>query len=740
MVGERPVLKNPALRLLVSAKTSKSESGGSSELNEIRASRLLSYKERLLSQLNDLINRYDQLPTHAGKIILWLRLHDDAAAPSHTPINLLSTVDCTKLAPWRGGYLIETSLVGLKKLQERVQTAPKVVQADISNVISVESFPEALAKEFKKRQEEIETIDKDQDGYIWFLVALAPYKDTNSKKEVEENFLKLASSRRLLAAPEEISTELTTIDPASGTLSQVLSFRESDSEPKRMVLGVKVPEDLEKLLLNGSIGRWETISQPVGVSPGTGQEPDKTLPDIDDAPIVGVVDGGYHRNFYQYAIAWDSEKLVSDFEADRQHGNVITALVVDADGWSSNLDIPHLPCRVGVVQAVPARNKRVSPPLTPNRIARHLAQAMADHPDTFVWNFSANIDREVHPFDVSELAHALRKVARHFNRLIVISSGNKVGKNAEKIAPPADCDSALVVAGRGHDLFGKIDPDALCPVSRNGFGPDVMFKPDLSWFSRHRIPGGSDETGSSFAAPLVSRLAAHCAANLNNPTPDLVKGLLLNVADLPAGKFCLHRGYGSPVRIPEPWNCPENSVILSWQANMTASTEYLWSNIAIPPSMRNKNGKFAGRLRLIALIDPTIQRLGDEYFSCRVATSIGWRDTETKKWKRLLGVDKPETYEHEARKDEQKWQPVQFFDKEFTRTSVDVDQLSVRAQIYWRHKFMYAPEILQLRKHPVNFVLSFEAKDSGADTYNQFVQLMGTNIENLTTEINIEVQ
>ncbi|MBO6577545.1 MAG: S8 family serine peptidase [Thalassospira sp.] len=745
MVGERPVLKNPALRLLVSAKTSKSENNGSSAMNEARKTRVSRHQKHLISNLQDLIEYYADLPSFAGKTIIWLRLHSDAAAPSHTPINILTTIDCTNLAPWRGGYLIEIDLPGLKKLLDRVKKPPKSILADISNILGAESFPEALKNEFNARAQALDAMDRDPDGYRWFLLSLAPYKNAESRNEIEQNFTRLASrlasSSRLLAAPDEISADVVSQE-ADGvsfeTSLQALSFETAGSDPKRVVVGVKSTEELEKLILSGSIGRWEAISQPIGVSPGIGQEPDTPLPDIDNAPIVGVIDGGYHRNLYQYAVAWNEEKLVSDFDADTRHGNVITALVVDAAGWSSNLDIPNLPCRVGVVQAVPARGKLVSPPLTPNRIARYLAQAMARHPDTLVWNFSANIDRECDPFDVSELAHSLRQVARHFDRLLVISSGNKTGKDPERIAPPADCDSALVVAGRSHDMFGHVD--GICPVSRNGFGPEVMFKPDLSWFSRQRILGGSEETGSSFSAPLVSRLAAHCFANLADPTPDLVRGLLLNAADLPAGKFCKHRGYGSPVRLPEPWNCPENTVILSWKADMLSGTEYLWPNIAIPPSMLNKNGKLAGRLRLIAIMDPTIQRLGDEYFSCRAEVSIGWRDAESNEWKSLLGVSKPETYEHIARKDEQKWQPVQFFEKKFTRKNVDVEQLSVKAQIYWRHKFMYNPEILQLREHPVTFVLSFESIDSRADTYNQFVQLMGTNVENLTTEINVEVQ
>ena len=36
-----------------------------------------------------------------------------------------------------------------------------------------------------------------------------------------------------------------------------------------------------------------------------------------------------------------------------------------------------------------------------------------------------------------------------------------------------------------------------------------MLKPDVSWFSKLRMLGGVTGTGSSYATPLVSSLAAH---------------------------------------------------------------------------------------------------------------------------------------------------------------------------------------------------------------------------------------
>ena len=80
------------------------------------------------------------------------------------------------------------------------------------------------------------------------------------------------------------------------------------------------------------------------------------------------------------------------------------------------------------------------------------------------------------------------------------------------------------------------NPESGCPNCLPGPGPDGMLKPDLSWFSTLRVIGGGTARGSSYATPLVSGLAAHTFANLKEPTPDLVRALLINLAEQEAHK------------------------------------------------------------------------------------------------------------------------------------------------------------------------------------------------------------
>jgi hypothetical protein len=89
-----------------------------------------------------------------------------------------------------------------------------------------------------------------------------------------------------------------------------------------------------------------------------------------------------------------------------------------------------------------------------------------------------------------------------------------------------------------------------------------MLKPELSWYSVLHLVGGRYGRASSYAAPLVSSLAAHTWYRLRSPSPDLVKALLINAADGDGHHYRL--GYGSPIRPGLPWECEDNAAIFCW--------------------------------------------------------------------------------------------------------------------------------------------------------------------------------
>ncbi|MFP3607886.1 hypothetical protein SB753_39195, partial [Paraburkholderia sp. SIMBA_053] len=84
--------------------------------------------------------------------------------------------------------------------------------------------------------------------------------------------------------------------------------------------------------------------------------------------------------------------------------------------------------------------------------------------------------------------------------------------------------------------------------------------------------------------PLISSLAAHTFKKLKKPTPDLVKALLINKAEIENHDDSL--GYGTPWSEEHlPWVCANNTVTLAWTSILKAGFSHYWNDIPIPDEM-----------------------------------------------------------------------------------------------------------------------------------------------------------
>lgn len=473
--------------------------------------------------------------------------------------------------------------------------------------------------------------------------------------------------------------------------------------------------------------------------------PDHEPPNLRDAPVVGVIDGGLLPGRYEGSTAWIEQPLVPDRWAARDHGTRVASLIVEVERWGNGLQVPATPCRVGVVQAVAAPGSLW--PFNPHRFLRHVASAMANHPDTRVWNVSANLEEACDEVDVSPLAHALAQIARRFDNTLVISAGNRDGSDKCRISPPADCEAGIVVTGRMHDRRGRVA--GACPECRTGLGPDNMLKPDLSWFSNHNLPDGSVLVGTSYAAPLVSRLAAHTWRHLKEPNADLVKAILIGAGDL--GAFHHELGFGSPVGHAAPWESPPGSVVLAWKAQLKAGSYYYWRDIALPATMVDR-GCLVGRLRLTAILAPEVTLTGSgNYFASRIQTGLQF-ENHKHVWGRLIGSLPVETAEGLARAEDAKWQPTRCYEGRFVhpddRTRKD-GLMSARLggrrlRVYARtfERDVFARESLVAardRDHEVAFVLTMEDPNGDARTFDSFVQAMGTRVQSAVIDQDVLV-
>lgn len=738
MVERRAIVQNPVLRLLTTPTRDRPDARGKDPRKITDRQRYEGHREQLLQRLEGIPKDPGRRRAdHGGHYLLWVGMHPDSLASSHTPNDLFSEdIGATMQMAWRDGYVVEVTDQALARLIGRV-TAPTsgAQRCDIYRVARLEVFSTVLA-EGTRIADTWASAPADESGLRRFNVRLARYQKAEAQASVTARLLNLIAEDRMRLGQPDGNLAL----PPSGERWASLAAATQLLQPKRqLALGFYEQQSLRDLVLTGSVTRWEPVSGLRPTVPGGGAEPPILLPDLEGDPIVGVIDGGYHAQRYESAVAWRQvPSLVQDSDAARDHGNKVASVVVDAHLWSNQLQIPALHCRLGVVQAVPRAGARVS--MLDSDTLRYIERAFSDHPDTHVWNLSANLERECDAYEVSELGHGLAEIARRQNKLLVVSAGNR-GAGGARIAPPADCEAALVVSGRQHGPDGLVAGP--CGVSRVGLGPEGMLKPETSWFSSLRVLGGAVATGTSFAAPLISRLAAHTWQNLASPSADMVKALLLNASDL--DHYSHELGFGSPVRPELPWNCAPNAAVIAWQQDMTYMQRYRWTGIRIPPSLM-KNGRFNGRAKLVAVLAPHVDMEGHHYFQTRIEAGLYYKGLVGGKVvnKALAGCVNPLQLEADARRDDNKWDPVRIYEKDCRRShgvaiSGAQPELLVGARLYWRDTFRYAPDFMRAQSNKATFVVMLESRDPESDAYNEFRRIMAENVESAVVEQEIEV-
>ena len=738
-------LLNPVLSLQMEPAL-ESRTGGGKGRQSIVHSRLKEQKEKLGDQAQALHASRAEFVTFGGKALLTVRMFSDSLAPSHTPTDLFAPVHgCRLVAPLHMSYLVEADLDQFGGLIAEIRN-PRgyAVQADISRVSHIELFDD----EARMRGRSIDDLWEsapESDGGRLFIVWLAPFRDRQAREVLFQRIAELNDdrtllpvfSRGLLPSPGDDASRETrpAVVPRQSNIARAMRNYRNTGVGYTTVL-VPNRDRLAALVASGAASRIDPVRRLMCTSPGEGPEPAPPL-QLGNAPIVAVIDGGLHAPSYRPVEVWRASPLVPNHEADRQHGNEVSSLVVHAHAWNNNRNLPALDCHIGTVQAVPHENSRY--PLDEQELIDHLDATARTHPRGHVWNISANQSGPGPDEDVSFLGHEVRRIVREFNLLPIISVGNVSRHNSDRPDPPADCEAAIVVGGREADNNGN--PAQACSACLSGPGPDGMLKPDLSWFSTLRMLGGKVSTGSSYATPLISSLAAHTFDALRNPTPDLVKALLINAAELDEHDPAL--GWGTPYNGHMPWSCPPGSVTLIWRARLEPGTAYYWNDIPIPPEFV-RNGRLFGKARLTAILNPLVSPFaGANYFSSRLETALQYVDKPGAEWSSLLGSMKESTIrESNAREELKKWYPVRRHSADFTRrgrqfAAGSFFRLYARVftrdlyQFGWHHHSQAGPQ-------EVAFVLTLWSGEQRRSIYDSTVQALGTFVESAVLEQEIE--
>lgn len=741
----RPLL-NPVLRFTKDPKP-EGVSGGGKNADSIMTDRLPEQRRALSRQFRDLAAQAAQRPRFDGRVVLYASMFDDSFAPSYTPNDLFQATRSARLiAPYRSGYLVEIAadqLGGYADIVESSRLAKD--QVDISRIEAVRFFESVDAGGSASLDTIWEAAPQTDTGKA-FVVWLMPLRGRDAAEELIERFASLRDGTIVPPPPllagidvgpdtEDVPVVMRrALRAAAASGDRINLAMRTYRQHHRARTTVLVPSRgaLDQLIASGTVFRIEPVQPISSTSPGEGREPDRPLPEnMTTLPIVGVVDGGLTATSYRNAEVWRAPPLIADGEADTQHGNWVTSLVVHGHDWNNNLTLPTLYCQVGTVQAVAKKGSRAF--VDPQDFVAYLDSVMAANPETRVWNFSLNQPYSCDLEAVSALGHDIAMLARKHIVLPIISIGNKPGT---RLQPPGDCEAAITVGGRVHDDNG--DPAGECPVSLCGPGPSSMLKPDLSHFSHVRALGGVVIRGSSFATSLTSPLAAHTMERVREASPDLVKALLLHNSD--GMNFDPALGFGTPTAASLPWECRPGFVTLQWRASLRPSANYYWE-LPIPASLK-KTGKLKGTGVLTAIVNPhpmVTDYAGPNYFSVRLETALQYQRGAS--FKNLLGgLDTGKVTEQEARATDHKWSPIRQHQKSFKRVGFDGDILRIRARIYARDLYLYGYSSNQeIPEMETVFVLSLGTGDENDDVYNELRDQLGAFVETAVVETDIDV-
>jgi hypothetical protein len=748
MADERdPPLLNPVLTLQMEPSP-EARTGGGKGRASIVTSRLENQQRRLSADARALFAARGQLPTFGGRAHIVVKMFEDSLATSHAPDDLFGAFQgCQLVAPFRHAYIVETETAALPRLIAAIERPPTIaIQADISRVETAHAFAETERLRGRSISDLWDSAPEDDDARL-FVVWLAPFRNQTAQSALLDRFNVFQTQQ--LIAPTYTSLRIALEsdgddEPRAVTTPRQSSIARAMRECRntgiaRATVRISDKHKLAHLVGSGVSIRIDPVRPITAAAPGQGADP--TLPiDIRSAPIVAVIDGGLHARSYSSAEAWRAPPLVSDAQADRRHGNCVTSLVVHGHAWNSNRPLPKLNCRIGSVQAVTHKNSNRR--FDERELMDYLRVVARAHPEAKVWNISANQEAQgFGPEEVSALGHELTLLARGMGILPVVSVGNVSPQNNTQPNPPADCEAAIVVGGRTANPTNGQPSDG-CPNCLPGPGPDGMLVPDVSWFSTLRMLGGVVETGSSYATPLVSSLAAHTFERLRQPTPDMVKALLIHATERDSHDPRL--GWGTPYHERVPWVCEPGTVTLAWRGELEPGTAYYWNDIPIPPELV-REGRLFGRVRLTAVLRPLVSPFGGtNYFASRLETSLQYQDYSRQDWTSLVGPMLESTLpEQEARQELRKWQPVRRHSRDFSKgngVTFSGDHLRVYARVYTRDLYQFGwSNHRQAGPQEASFVLTLWSGEKLASIYNSMTQRLGNFVESAIIDQDIEI-
>jgi len=448
---------------------------------------------------------------------------------------------------------LESSFLNLvEQLKEYRDTSDHIGKSKFS---SIEDFSSIPAKE--KISESLTKLIKDEQYSGEALISL--FADLARE---EEETIKKAIGLYLKPKQGKIISEVRT---SSGKVLRVKASHEAINDLAECFLAIQMVEPIGEVIVESAI-KGEKIENTVSVSPNTAQA------------YVCIFDSGVTKTsrFIEGSIINHEEPIGPPHDVG--HGTFVASRIIYGNSLRDDLSKGQLRPNVKVLSVCMKTHDDIGnqKPATIDQflqIIRNTVERM--HQQIKVYNLSMNITYQntqagavVKDDLVGALAAEIDKLSKKYGVLFVVTTGNYptlsstppptepypeyFKREDSRITEPAEAMLALTVGSiADRDNEGSLTKkDMPSPFTRSGPGFNQYRKPDLvaqggnltsTWqnFEDLSVAGIGREgdclaygSGTSYAAPIISRLAAQLFEHIKSATPDLVRALLIHSATL----------------------------------------------------------------------------------------------------------------------------------------------------------------------------------------------------------------
>lgn len=334
------------------------------------------------------------------------------------------------------------------------------------------------------------------------------------------------------------------------------------------------------------------------------------LPKPTNEPVVGVIDTRFDERviFSDWVEYHDliPESIPSSFD-DFIHGTAVSSLIV-----AGSLINPEYEDGCGFFR-VKHFGVATHAPVSTFDLLRHIQKIIRENQDIKVWNLSLGSVWPVDKNFISPEAAELDRLQKQYDVLFIVAGTNDGSAQpdgdltSKYIGAPADSLNSIVVGA--CDLKGD-------PTSYTRRGPVLNFfiKPDLAAFGGTNrdylfvcTPNGREpKTGTSFAAPWVTRKAAYLIYKLQLSRTE-AKALLIDAAVgwNKSTKNCHWIGRGViPQRVENIAVVPEDEIRFIISGKVSDFETYTY-DLPIP---KNGKGKYDYSVRVTLCYFPECRR------------------------------------------------------------------------------------------------------------------------------------